>query len=62
LYEQNLAAFECRLGPDHLGTLNSRNNLAIAYLAAGRTAQAITLHEQTLAAYERVLDHLGMTR
>ena len=29
--------------PDTLGT---RNNLALAYQAAGRTAEAITLHEQ----------------
>ena len=36
-----------------------RNNLAIAYEAAGRVDEAITLHEQTLAARERVLgpDH-----
>ena len=38
---------------------NSRNNLANAYRAAGRLDEAITLHEQTLAARERVLgpDH-----
>ena len=28
------------LGPDHPDTLVSRNNLALAYLAAGRTAEA----------------------
>jgi hypothetical protein len=47
------------LGPDHPDTLQSRNNLANSYRAAGRTSEAITLHEQTLAARERVLgpDH-----
>jgi len=47
------------LGPDHPGTLSSRNNLALAYQAAGRAAEAIPLLEQTLAARERVLrpDH-----
>ena len=47
------------LGPDHPDTLTSRNNLALAYQEAGRAAEAIPLHEQTLAALERVLgpDH-----
>jgi len=43
------------LRPDHPGTLTSRNNLAAAYRAAGRAAEAIPLHEQALAALERVL-------
>ena len=43
------------LGPDHPDTLTSRNNLALAYLDAGRTAEAIALHEQNLAARERLL-------
>ena len=47
------------LGPDHPGTLTSRNDLANAYQLAGRTAQAIRMHERTLADRERVLgpDH-----
>ncbi len=47
------------MGPDHPDTLDSRNNLALAYQEAGRAAEAIPLHEQTLAASERVLgpDH-----
>ena len=38
---------------------SSRSNLALAYQAAGRLDEAISLHEQTLAARERVLgpDH-----
>ena len=43
------------LGADHPDTLASRNNLALAYRDAGRTAEAITLFEQTLADRERVL-------
>ena len=40
-------------------TLDSRNNLASAYQAAGRAAEAIPLYERTLADRERVLgpDH-----
>jgi tetratricopeptide (TPR) repeat protein len=38
-----------------LRVLNSRNSLAVAYQDAGRLDEAITLHEQTLAARERVL-------
>ena len=47
------------LGADHPDTLTSRNNLAEAYRAAGRTAEAIALYERTLADRERVLgaDH-----
>ena len=37
------------LGADHPDTLATRNNLANAYRDAGRTAEAITLHEQNLA-------------
>ena len=44
------------LGPDHPDTLNSRNSLAAAYLAAGRVAEAIPLFEQILAIQQRVLD------
>ena len=43
------------LGPDHPDTLNSRNSLAAAYLAAGRVADAIPLFEQTLAVRLRIL-------
>ena len=41
------------------GTGKSRTNLAIAYLAGGREAEAMRLFEETLAARERVLgaDH-----
>jgi tetratricopeptide (TPR) repeat protein len=47
------------LGPDHPDTLCTRGNLANAYQAAGRTAEAITLNEQNLADFQRVLgpDH-----
>jgi tetratricopeptide (TPR) repeat protein len=58
-HEQVLADRERLLGPDDPDTLAARNNLAVAYQAAGRTDEAITLHEQALADRERVLgpDH-----
>jgi serine/threonine protein kinase len=37
------------LGPDHADTLRSMNNLAITYRVLGRHADAIKLHEETLA-------------
>ena len=43
------------LGPHHPDTLNSRNSLAAAYLAAGRVAEAIPLFEQILAVRQRTL-------
>jgi tetratricopeptide (TPR) repeat protein len=47
------------LGPEHRATLTSRNNLALAYQAAGRTAEAIALDEVTLKVRESKLgpDH-----
>jgi hypothetical protein len=44
------------LGLDHPSTLGSRDNLAVAYVAAGWAGEAIPLFAQTLAAFERVLD------
>jgi tetratricopeptide (TPR) repeat protein len=57
--EPLLADEERVLGADHPQTLRTRNNLALAYQAAGRTAEAITLLEQTTADRVRVLgaDH-----
>jgi RNA polymerase sigma factor (sigma-70 family) len=43
------ADLERQLGPGHPDTLNARNSLAAAYLAADRVADAISLFEQTLA-------------
>jgi tetratricopeptide (TPR) repeat protein len=43
------------LGPDHPDTLASRNNLALAYVDAGRLDEAITLLERTVADRKRVL-------
>jgi len=47
------------VGAGHPDTLTSRNNLAIAYRAAGRTADAIPLLQRTLADFERLVgaDH-----
>jgi len=43
------------LGPDHPDTLASWNNLAIACQEAGRTAEAVRLHERALAGRVRAL-------
>ena len=47
------------LGGDHPDTLQSRNNLAAAYWAAGRNSEAITVLEANLTDRERLLggDH-----
>jgi hypothetical protein len=42
-------------GSDTPDTLRSRNNLATAYVAAGRTDDAIPLLRQVLATREKVL-------
>jgi len=47
--EPLLADQGLELGPDHFDTLDTRLNLADAYRDAGRTAEAITLFEQTVA-------------
>ncbi|HEX9543008.1 MAG TPA: tetratricopeptide repeat protein, partial [Streptosporangiaceae bacterium] len=59
LYEQTLVGCERVLGPDHPSTLMSRGNLAHAYHAALRLADAIAVLERTVADCERVLgpDH-----
>ena len=49
------ADLELLLGPDHPDTLTSRQNLASAYQAAGRAAEAVLLLRLTLAARERLL-------
>ena len=49
------ADLERLLGPDHPDTLNSQNSLAAAYLAVGRTDEAIPLFEQILTARQRLL-------
>ena len=55
LGEPLTAHLERRLGPDHPDTLNARNSLAAAYLAAGRTAEAIPMFERTLALRQGLL-------
>ena len=55
-YGQALVAHRERvLGETHPDTLGSRSNLAAAYEAAGRLAEAMPLYERTLADCERVL-------
>jgi tetratricopeptide (TPR) repeat protein len=51
--------FTAGLGPDHPDTLNSMNNLAAAYWAAGQLDKAVPLYEQTLEKQKATLgpDH-----
>ncbi|MGP0025227.1 MAG: tetratricopeptide repeat protein [Streptosporangiaceae bacterium] len=53
------ADVERLLGPDHSDTLVAQDNLAAAYRAVGRAAEAIPLLEQNLASRQRTLgpDH-----
>jgi PHD/YefM family antitoxin component YafN of YafNO toxin-antitoxin module len=53
------AVREAALGPDHRDTLESRNQLAVIYRSAGRTDDAVKLHEATLKLQETKLgpDH-----
>jgi tetratricopeptide (TPR) repeat protein len=51
------ADLEQVLGPDHADTLASQDSLAVAYQAAGRTAEAIPLFEQVLGVQRRVLGY-----
>ncbi len=62
MHEQDLADRERVIGVYHPDTLASRNNLAYAYLAVGRLAEAIPLYEQNIADLERDLgvDHRGI--
>ena len=55
LHERALVGRVRALGAEHLDTLASRNNLAIACQQVGRTAEAIRLHERALACRVRAL-------
>ena len=48
--------FALTLGPRHPGTVMAWNNLATAYRAAGRSADAVELYEQALAVCGEVTD------
>ncbi|MFD5635223.1 tetratricopeptide repeat protein, partial [Streptomyces sp. NPDC127077] len=55
LHKAALAEREQILGDTHPETLASRNNLALAYWAAGDLGRAIPLYEATLTQYEQIL-------
>jgi hypothetical protein len=50
-----VADFERLLGAELPVTLSTRGNLAVAYQAVGRTANAIAIYEPLLADFERLL-------
>ncbi|RTR18398.1 tetratricopeptide repeat protein, partial [Azospirillum griseum] len=59
LYTEALAIREKALGPDHLDTARSLNNLAVLYDTQGKLEAAAPLHARALAIKERALgpDH-----
>ncbi len=61
LFEKSLATRQAKLGPDHLDTLLTANNLATAYGDAGKLNLAVPLHEDTLKLMKAKLglDHLA---
>jgi tetratricopeptide (TPR) repeat protein len=52
--ENTVSQTERTLGPDHPDTIMARNNLADAYLSAGRLEPAIALMERTLQDHEQL--------
>ena len=52
-YKRSVAIFEKAVGPDHPNVAPSLNNLAIAYRAQGRTAEAEPLDKRALAIWGR---------
>ena len=60
MHETEPRDYERVMGAEHPHTLAMRGNLALAYKAATRTAEAIAMHEQNLTDSERVLggDHV----
>lgn len=55
LLEQTLTGRQRLMGSGHPATWHSRNDLAVAYQAAGRLEDAIALHEQTLTHLQQSL-------
>jgi eukaryotic-like serine/threonine-protein kinase len=48
LFEETLKLQKAKLGSDHLDTLQSMNNVAVLYMDANRSSDAIPLFAQTL--------------
>ena len=59
MHETVLRLREAKHGPDHISTLVSRHDLALAYQTKGLTDKAIALHQPTLKMFETKLgpDH-----
>jgi tetratricopeptide (TPR) repeat protein len=54
LLERALRATETKLGPDHPDTIESRNNLAMAYQAGNQLSVALPLFEQAAAGLQKL--------
>jgi tetratricopeptide (TPR) repeat protein len=59
IYQRALAGYEKALGPDHISTLQTVNNLGALYADLGRLQDAETMYQRALAGYEKALgpDH-----
>ncbi|KAL4745474.1 hypothetical protein BDW72DRAFT_186605 [Aspergillus terricola var. indicus] len=55
MYQRALAGYEEALGPDHIYTLNTVNNLGILYLNQGKLKEAREMCQRALAGYEEAL-------
>ena len=53
MYIRALQGKEKALGPDHLSTLGTANNLGIPYTGQGRLAEAEKMYIRAPAGYER---------
>nr|OQO30934.1 hypothetical protein B0A51_04161 [Rachicladosporium sp. CCFEE 5018] len=55
MYEQALVGYEIALGPAHISTLDTVNNLGNLYKDQGKLAEAEKMYERALAGYEKAL-------
>ncbi|KAJ5642041.1 hypothetical protein N7490_006041 [Penicillium lividum] len=61
MYQGALAGFEKALGPDHISTLETINNLGDLYKAQGRSKEALEMYQRALAGFEKAMgpDHIS---
>jgi Tfp pilus assembly protein PilF len=59
MYQRALAGKEKALGPDHLSTLNTVNNLGLLYSHQGKPKEAEEIYQRALTGKEKALgpDH-----
>ncbi|RFU35195.1 hypothetical protein B7463_g1176, partial [Scytalidium lignicola] len=55
MYERALRGSEKALGPEHISTLDTVNNLGVLYADQGKLAEAEQMYERALQGYEKAL-------